>query len=164
MKCDKLKYEKLGDMMPFYPRSTLVIRKQFVDAAIDELKREHHRERDEYIDWVNKLQRENSELKAMVTTDNSAVIARLEDSLRKTQRALWLARASEASKEVNYWTTQDESSYAIVDFNVRHETIVSYKAPHHRPYKWILIWENVERKCLKKAEEYGDGTKMEIPR
>lgn len=73
---------------------------------------------------------------------------------KRLKRALWLARASEAVKEVNYWTCQDESSYAIVDFNVRHETIVSYKAPHHRPYKWILIWENVERKCLKKAEEY----------
>jgi hypothetical protein len=73
---------------------------------------------------------------------------------RRLKRALWLSRASEASKEVNYWTTQDESSYAIVDFNVRHETIVSHKSPHHRPYKWILIWENVERKCLKKAEEY----------
>ena len=38
MKCDELKFEKLGDMMPFYPRSTLVIRKQFVDADIAELK------------------------------------------------------------------------------------------------------------------------------
>ena len=43
MKCDELKYEKLGDMMPFYPRSTLVIRKQFVDAAIAELKDENRR-------------------------------------------------------------------------------------------------------------------------
>lgn len=43
MKCDELKYEKLGDMMPFYPRSTLVIRKQFVDAAIAELKTENRR-------------------------------------------------------------------------------------------------------------------------
>ena len=34
MKNEELKYEKLGDMMPFYPRSTLVIRKQFVDAVI----------------------------------------------------------------------------------------------------------------------------------
>lgn len=39
----ELKYEKLGDMMPFYPRSTLVIRKQFVDAAIAELKDENRR-------------------------------------------------------------------------------------------------------------------------
>lgn len=75
----------------------------------------------------------------------------------KLKRAMWLARASEASKEVNYWTCQDESSYAIVDFNVRHETIVSYKAPHHRPYKWILIWEEVERKCRAKAEEFKEG-------
>ena len=83
-----------------------------------------------------------------------AAIEELKDDNRRLKRALWLARASEASKEVNYWTCQDESSYAIVDFNVRHETIVSYKAPHHRPYKWILIWENVERKCRAKAEEY----------
>lgn len=84
----------------------------------------------------------------------NAKIEELESNERRLKRALWLARASEASKEVNYWTCQDESSYAIVDFNVRHETIVSYKAPHHRPYKWILIWENVERKCRAKAEEY----------
>ena len=74
MKCDELKYEKLGDMMPFYPRSTLVIRKQFVDAAI-------------------------AELKAMVTTDNSAVIVRLEDKLRKIQHAICLLRADYARKE-----------------------------------------------------------------
>ena len=73
---------------------------------------------------------------------------------RMLRRALWIARASEASKEVNYWNCENESSYAIVDFNVHHETIASYKAPHHRPYKWILIWEEVERKCRAKAEEY----------
>ena len=83
-----------------------------------------------------------------------AAIEELKRENRRLKRALWLARASEASKEVNYWTTQDESSYAIVDFNVRHKKIVSHKSPHHRPYKWILIWENVERKCLKKAKEY----------
>lgn len=137
----------------YYPKSE-------VDAAIDELKREHHKERDEYIDWVNRLQKENAELKE-VYKDSVDVKVKIwerykkaEDELRRQKRALWLARASEAKKEVNYWTCQDESSYAIVDFNVRHETIVSYEAPHHRPYKWILIWENVERKCRAKAEEY----------
>ena len=43
MLCDKLKYENIGDMMPLYPRSTLVIRKQFVDAAIVELKAENRK-------------------------------------------------------------------------------------------------------------------------
>lgn len=38
MKCDELQYERLGDANKTYPASTLVIRKQFVDAAIAELK------------------------------------------------------------------------------------------------------------------------------
>lgn len=101
-----------------------------------------------------------AELKAMLKESEDARYEAGADAAdyyqetRRLKRALWIARASEAAKEVNYWTCQDESSYAIVDFNVRHETIVSYKAPHHRPYKWILIWENVERKCRAKAEKY----------
>lgn len=118
------------------------------------------------IDEISRLRAENAELKAENERLKKCeiwmkqhfyceeVIACESAKNRRLKRALWLARASEASKEVNYWTCQDESSYEIVDFNVRHETIVSYKAPHHRPYKWILIWENVERKCLKKAKEY----------
>ena len=38
MKCDELKYERLGDANKTYPASTLVIRKQYVDEAIAELK------------------------------------------------------------------------------------------------------------------------------
>ena len=58
MKCDELQYERLGDANKTYPESTLVIRKQFVDGAIDELKREHHRERHEYIDMVEHFVRD----------------------------------------------------------------------------------------------------------
>ena len=43
MKCDELKYEHLGDAFNDYPDSTLVIRKQFVDAAIAELKCENRK-------------------------------------------------------------------------------------------------------------------------
>lgn len=132
MKCDELETEMWldygGEPMPCYPAKE-------ADEAIAELKAEINRK-----DGVGKRWFEQ------------CMEARAENV--RLKRALWMARASEASKEVNYWTCQDESSYAIVDFNVRHETIVSYKAPHHRPYKWILIWENVERKCFAKAEEY----------
>ena len=38
MKYEELQYERLGDANETYPASTLVIRKQFVDAAIEELK------------------------------------------------------------------------------------------------------------------------------
>jgi hypothetical protein len=144
MKCDELKFERLGDANETYPASTLVIRKQFVDAAIDELKREHHRERDEYIDWVNKLQRENSELKAMVTTDNSAVIARLEDSLRKTQRALWHDRAIRAEHMKN----------------LIFEGELIYHDDSGEELDWRIMyrkWERAETACRAKAKEYGEG-------
>ena len=109
------------------------------------------------IDEISRLRQENAELKAALESEKASRYAESVDAgmrERRLKRALWLARASEAVKEVNYWTCQDESSYVIVDFNVRHETIISYKAPHHRPYKWILIWENVERKCRAMAEKY----------
>ena len=80
MKCDELKFERLGDANETYPASTLVIRKQFVDAAIDELKREHHRERHEYIEMV----------------------AQRESAIRKLKRALWMARAERAKERQNY--------------------------------------------------------------
>lgn len=99
--------------------------------------------------------------KLAIIDDNVKLKQKLEDTgteNRKQKRALWLARASEASKEVNYWNCENESSYAIVDFNVHHETIVSYKAPHHRPYKWILIWDEVERKCRAMAERWPSAT------
>ena len=100
MKCDELKYEKLGDMMPFYPRSTLVIRKQFVDAAIDELKREHHKERHEYIDMVAQLkaklveqESENRKLKS----EADKVIAHNKYKRCLAMALLWLERAENST-------------------------------------------------------------------
>lgn len=128
--------------------------KSEADKVTAELEESHKMEVEQLLMEIVKLK---EELKAKLESVQATAYAESVDAgmeNRKLKRALWLARASEASKEVNYWTCQDESSYAIVDFNVRHETIVSYDAPHHRPYKWILIWENVERKCRAKAEEY----------
>ena len=127
MKCDELKYEKLGDMMPFYPRSTLVIRKQFVDAAIDELKREHHKERDEYIEMVAQIK---------------AKLVEQESENRKTQRALWLARAERAK------TTQLLLKNAINHLESK------YKHRFDNMRLQFHVWGVVKRKCLKKAKEY----------
>ena len=79
MKCDELQYERLGDANKTYPASTLIIRKQFVDAAIDELKREHHKERHEYIDMVAQLK---------------AKLVEQESENRKLKRALYKACAN----------------------------------------------------------------------
>lgn len=144
MKCDELKVRtvyvdwKGGNICYYDPNE--------VDAAIEELKQKLAEEREFGLNRAKSADHEIGKI--------CAELCELRTENRKLKRALWLARASEARKEVDYWTCQDESSYAIVDFNVRHETIVSYKAPYHRPYKWILIWENVEHKCRNKAEEY----------
>ena len=120
MKCDELKYEKLGDIMPFYPRSTLVIRKQFVDAAIAELKAEN----------------------------------------RKLKRALWLARASDASSFAGLFSTlsyieDDESRTYWIFGNKRKIVIDGLKCSRmETAYKWFCIWDDVANKCLKKAKEY----------
>ena len=107
MKCDELKYENLGDMMPLYPRSTLVIRKQFVDAAIAELK-------------------EIAEDACLERDDNQNAIDELQAENRMLKRALWLARSERA----------------------RDDSILL-------PSKFMRnVWENVERKCRAKAEEY----------
>ena len=82
MKCDELKYEKLGDMMPFYPRSTLVIRKQFVDAAIAELKA--------------KLE------DVQATSYAESVDTGMENC--RLKRALWLSRADRAMMTLDYFT------------------------------------------------------------
>ena len=71
MKCDELKYERLGDANKTYPASTLVIRKQFVDTAIAELKA--------------KLE------DVQATAYAESVDAGMRE--RKLKLALWLARA-----------------------------------------------------------------------
>ena len=71
MKCDELQYERLGDANKTYPASTLVIRKQFVDAAIAELKA--------------KLE------DVQATAYAESVDAGMRE--RKLKLALWLARA-----------------------------------------------------------------------
>ena len=151
MKCDELKYEKLGDMMPFYPRSTLVIRKQFVDEAIDELKARIH------------------ELESMPHTDNSAVIERLSNEnerlvkcckeydsrqrideqiksngakqLRATKRALWLARKAHAVAMFSYW----DSHYIDNPNAVYRNRTVDWLRN-----RWLLILDAI----IKKEKEY----------
>lgn len=81
MKCDELQYERLGDANKTYPASTLVIRKQFVDAAIAELKA--------------KLE------DVQATAYAESVDAGMEN--RRLKRALWLARANRALEKIAWF-------------------------------------------------------------
>lgn len=84
MKCDELQYERLGEANWAYPASTLVIRKQFVDEAVAELK-------------------DIAENACLECDDNQTAIDELEDENRKLKRALWMARAERALEKIAWF-------------------------------------------------------------
>lgn len=72
-------------------------------------------------------------------------------------RALWLARAERANESHFMWCQFIyDKNFGIVKFNVRKEWGENVKQGQtlHTPQGWADVWEEVERKCLKKAEEY----------
>ena len=137
MKCDELKFERLGDANETYPASTLVIRKQFVDDAIDDLK-------------------SNNRILAHSGAEKIKENAELARKLRATQRALWLARAARAKTEYQHWILIWHCEYTNNRFFInksryRHTSKVDRM---RYPWEWRDIWIEVEQRCTKKAEEY----------
>lgn len=135
MKCDELQYERLGDANKTYPASTLVIRKQFVDEAIEEMNVEVERLDDlAHAHNLECLQKENK--------------------IEGLKRALWLARAERAKSAAMFWnvvwTNEPNGSNDVydIDFNVLTDKL------KRRCFNWCKIFEEVERKCRYKAEEY----------
>lgn len=82
MKCDELKFERLGDANETYPASTLVIRKQFVDAAIAELEEALKIKDDLLIEnghKIGSLMAENDRLKE----ENKKLVFALSEAVQK---------------------------------------------------------------------------------
>ena len=83
-----------------------------------------------------------------------------EDELRKTQRALWLARANDASSFAGLFSTlsyieDDETRTYWIFGNKRKIVIDGLKCSRmETAYKWFCIWDDVANKCLKKAKAY----------
>jgi len=138
MKYEELQYERLGDANKTYPASTLVIRKQFVDAAIEELKA--------------KLE------DVQATAYAESVDAGMEN--RRLKRALWMARANDASSFAGLFSTlsnieDDETRTYWIFGNKRKIVFDGLKCSRmETAYKWFCIWDGVANKCLKKAKEY----------
>ena len=133
MKCDELKYEKLGDMMPFYPRSTLVIRKQFVDAAIAELKA--------------KLE------DVQATSYAESVDTGMENC--RLKRALWLARAERAYVTTLLWNVYCYQNNCLYFRDFMNEKCNPFRnLPKKTAMEWSDLWESIETKCRAKAKEY----------
>ena len=122
MKCDELEEWYAGQFSP----SARVYGASEVDAAIDELKTEHHRERHEYIEMAAQLRRKNCRMK----------------------RALWLAREWRARCEIDYWGKIYEHYKEY--YNVKtDENLTEEKCE-----RMIDNWRKVAHNCRAKAEEY----------
>lgn len=110
MKCDHIRTRMQGGT-PFFPNMlnnsiVEVCLKEDVDAAIDELKIEHHKERHEYIEMVAQLRRENAELKAKLEDAKAPAYAESVDAgmrERRLRRALWRAIALFCARSCEYF-------------------------------------------------------------
>ena len=138
MKCDELETEQWlnygGEPMPCYPAKD-------VDAAIAELK---------------EVYKDSVDVKVKIWER----CKKAEEELRKTQRALWLARANDASSFAGLFSTlsyieDDETRTYWIFGNKRKIVIDGLKCSRmETAYKWFCIWDDVANKCLAKAEEY----------
>ena len=130
----ELKYERLGDANKTYPASTLVIRKQFVDAYIAEL---------------------NAKLEdVQATAYAESVDAGMEN--RKLKRALWLARAELAKETQFLWNVycHCDKLYFCKPFCVSTRKNPFRYISRMNVVEWYEFWGKIKNKCLSKAEEY----------
>ena len=156
MKCDELKTEQWldysGEPMACYPKND-------VDAAIAELK-------DCKDNWakqctrvtgeVLELKAENERLKAKLENVQASAYADSVDAgmhERKLRRALWLKRADDAKHLVIAYENYDYLD--CQEMTIKQENARTWMTCKLRTSEeWVKVWRNVERKCLKKAEEY----------
>ena len=154
-------YTKTGD-----DDAAQVYLKSEVDAAITELKaRIHELESIPHTDnsaVIERLSNENERLKAKLESVQATAYAERVDAgmeNRKLKRALWLARANDASSFAGLFSTlsyidDDESRTYWIFGNKRKIVIDGLKCSRmETAYKWFCIWDDVANKCLKKAKE-----------
>ena len=91
--------------------------------------------------------------------DVDEAIAELKAENERLQRAMWLARANDASSFAGLFSTlsdiDDESRTYWIFGNKRKIVFDGLKCRRmETAYKWFCIWDDVANKCLKKAKEY----------
>lgn len=145
MKCDELKDYDYDPDFPFQSRGRFYVADE-VEAAIDELKAAHHKERHEYIKMIAELKQKLEEAKA--TAYAESVDAGMEN--RRLKRALWVTRTAMAKSEKDRWNAHIDCG------NKRNRKDPAYVKTGKllEVSEWRRLWADIERKCLKKAEEY----------
>lgn len=137
--------------------------KSEVEEAIAELKKfaeDACLERDDNQSAIDELQSENEQFKAKLESVQASAYADSVDAgmrERRLKRALWLARANNAINSYDKWNlfANFESEDKLFTIDEYDETPGVTDFSTLRTYaEWCKVWQNVGRKCLKKAEEY----------
>ena len=152
MKCDELKRKYSDITGPYYGCNE-------VDEAIDELKKKLmpclNGDCILTCEVVEKYGKENAELKDEIESLKASHYAEMVDAgmrERRMRRALWLARAERADDNYRLFYFSDTFGEPL--------NIKGYSDPEKGATKmrdsseWKKFFLKVERKCLKKAEEY----------
>lgn len=124
--------------------------KSDVDAAIDDLKTAHHKERHEYIRMIADLKEKLEDAKATAYADS--VDAGMRE--RKLKRALWLARAEKAKTAKNMfdilWKFASREKVGVTGCAHKIKGAKTLKEPKF----FFAKFQIAENKCIEKAEEY----------
>jgi hypothetical protein len=105
------------------------------------------------------LKLENAELKAKLESVQATAYAESVDAgmeNRRLKRALWLARADRAKTEYNHWILIwhcELNNHLFFINKTRYKNRAKVDRLHY-PWEWRDIWDEVERKCRAKAEQY----------
>ena len=72
---------------------------------------------------------------------------------RRLKRALWLRRVETAKIEIRYWRERLFNESSTTRAGIHGQRLIPPKT-FRTIREWLTIWDNVERKCLAKAEKY----------
>ena len=105
---------------------------------------------------IEELKAENERLKAKLESVRANAYAEMVDAgmrERRLHRALWLARAKRAGDRAI--TCNDFVYLGDTERNISMTLARTWmKCRLLKPSEWSKVWNNVERKCRAKAEEY----------
>jgi len=98
---------------------------------------------------IAELKKKIEDAKATAYTDS--VDAGMEN--RRLKRALWLQRVETAKTEIRYWRERLFNEPSTTRAGIHGQRLIPPKT-FRTIREWLTIWDNVERKCREKAEEY----------
>ena len=146
----ELKARHVVDVYDFYTEQPCEERSQVylkseADAAIDELKSAHHKERHEYIKMIAELKQKLQDqcISCPVKMQEDDVVAELKAKLEDAKATAYAESVDAGMRERKL----KRALYKACANWAHHRVFVRFKTNEK-------AWENVERKCLKKSKEY----------